>query len=367
VNGPHASRRRRAAAGYVWGYNNAGGLGIGSVARAVVPVPVELPERTVDLQGGTDFTVAVTSTGRVWTWGGNGYGQLGDGSNSLRLTPYRVQLPGDARAASMSVGAFHVLVLCRDGSVFGWGRNASGQLGDGTTTDRSEPVLVSVDQVSRLATGVASSQAVTVDGSLLSWGRPLIGATNALLSTGVGVTPVSVSLTAGAMAAMVVSGERHMVVLTTGGELLTFGVDPGGKPLPASVPTNRSWGQVTSISAGDNHTVALTERGVVLAWGANYYGQLGLRDTANRAVPVPVRISRLRGRVVEVVAGGDSVLARSSEHEVYAWGQGRFGQNGNNDTSDQTRPRPVSIPRRPRVTGVFAGRYHGLVLTGHRR
>jgi alpha-tubulin suppressor-like RCC1 family protein len=122
--------RSTAFAGYTWGYNNAGGLGIGNVARALAPVPVEFPRDTVDLQGGTDFTVALTSTGQVWTWGGNGYGQLGDGSNRLRLTPSRVRLPGNERAASMSVGAYHVLVLSRKGSLFGWGRNTNGQLGD---------------------------------------------------------------------------------------------------------------------------------------------------------------------------------------------------------------------------------------------
>jgi len=350
-------------AGCVWGYNNAGGLGIGSVARAMVPVPVEFPGDTVDLQGGTDFTVALTSTGQVWTWGGNGYGQLGDGSNGLRLAPYQVQLPGDARAASMSVGPYHVLVLSEQGSLFGWGRNTNGQLGDGTTTNRSEPVQVPLDQVGGLATGVATSHAVTVDGSLLSWGRPIIAATGSLLGTGFGATPVSVPLSAGAKAAMVVAGERHMVVLTSGGELLTFGVDPGGKPLPASMPTDPSWGRVISMSAGDNHTVALTNTGVVLAWGANYYGQLGTRDIANRATPVQVRIPKLRGHIVGIVAGGDSVLARSSQHQVYAWGQGRFGQNGNNETTDQTRPSPVSIPHQASVTGVYTGRYHSLVLT----
>jgi alpha-tubulin suppressor-like RCC1 family protein len=101
----------------------------------------------------------------------------------------------------------------------------------------------------------------------------------------------------------------------------------------------------------------------VLAWGANYYGQLGTRDTANRATPVGVRIPKLRGHIVEVVAGGDFVVARSSHHEIFTWGQGRFGQNGNGQATDQTGPRPVSIPQGPRVTGVYTGRYHQLVLT----
>jgi alpha-tubulin suppressor-like RCC1 family protein len=349
--------------GYCWGNNNAGGLGIGSVARAMVPVAVALPEGTVDVQGGSDFTVALTSGGQVWAWGGNGSGQLGDGSDRLRLTPHPVPLPSGVRVASISVGAGHVLVLSQSGSVFGWGRNTHGQLGDGTTTDRREPVEVSVGQVTQLATGIASSHAVTSTGSLLSWGRAIGPGT----STGpgaVGVTAqASLTLPRGAEVAMVDAGQRHLVVLTRAGQLLTFGVDPGGRPLPASMPAEPSFGRVTSISAGDNHTVALTGKGVVLAWGANYYGQLGTRDRANRATPVGVRIPKLRGHIVEVVAGGDFVVARSSHHEIFTWGQGRFGQNGNGQATDQTGPRPVSIPQGPRVTGVYTGRYHQLVLT----
>jgi alpha-tubulin suppressor-like RCC1 family protein len=78
-----------------------------------------------------------------------------------------------------------------------------------------------------------------------------------------------------------------------------------------------------------------------------------------------VRIPKLRGHIVEVVAGGDFVVARSSHHEVFTWGQGRFGQNGNGKATDQTGPSPVNIPQGPRVTGVYTGRYHQLALTDH--
>jgi len=351
--------------GYTWGNNNAGGLGIGTVARAMVPAAVTLPENTVDVQGGSDFTVALTSTGQVWTWGGNRYGQLGNGSTIVRLTPQRVDLPSDVRLTSISVGADHVLALTQNGSVYGWGRNAHGQLGDGTATDRREPTKINVGKVIQLATGVASSHAVTSTGSLVSWGRAITPATGT--GTGLGAVdvtePAQLSLPRGAKAAMVDAGQRHLVVLTRTGQLLTFGVDPGGRPLPASMPIESSWGRVTAISAGDNHTVALTGRGAVLTWGANYYGQLGTRDTTNRTTPVRVRIPNLRGHIVEVVAGGDFVVARSSAHQVFTWGQGRFGQNGNNKVDDLTRPHPVSIPHRPNLTGIYTGRYHQLVLT----
>lgn len=364
LGGPKGHGHRRPAHGYAWGYNNRGGLGIGSVARALVPVAVTLPADTVDVQGGTDFTVALTSTGQVWTWGGNQHGQLGHASKGPRLTPHRVHLPGHAKAHRISVGAGHVLVLTRDGSVFGWGHNHHGQVGDGTTTDRHTPVRVRAHAVVRLATGVASSHAVTSNGALLSWGRPIKhhGASDA---TGSQATPRSFALPGGAKVAMVDAGERHLVVLTRRGDLLTFGVDPGGKPLPVKTATGRFSGRVTSISCGDHHTVALTSSGEVLAWGANYYGQLGSHDTTNRDHPVPVRIPGLRGRVVEVASGANSVLVRSSRHQAYVWGHGDLGQNGDGKTDDQTRPHPVRIAPHARVTGVRAGRFHHLVLTDH--
>ena len=347
------------AAGFAWGYNNAGGLGIGSVARALHPVAVRLPAGTVDVQGGTDFTVALTDTGQVWTWGGNRYGQLGDDTTTVRFAPRRVELAGSAPVASIAAGQDHVLALTRQGAIYAWGRNHHGQLGDGTVTDRAAPVQVPVPDAAQVAAGNASSAALTASGAALVWGRAVPG------PAGLGAAdlarPRSLTLPKGTTPAMVDGGQRHLVVLTSHGELLTFGVDPGGKPLPDSLPLDPSWGHVESISAGDNHTVALTDTGVVLAWGANSHGQLGTRDTTNRRAPVQVPIPELSGgRVVELIAGGDSVLARTSEHQLYTWGHGGFGQNGNGSTADQTHPQPVHTPAEATVTSIHTGRYHCL-------
>ena len=165
-----------ACAGYAWGYNNAGGLGIGSVARALRPVPVRLPGGTADVQGGTDFTVALTGTGQVWTWGGNRYGQLGDDTTTTtRFAPRQVELAGSAEVASIAVGQDHVLALTRHGHIYAWGRNHQGQLGDGTTIDRATPVHVPVPETTQVAAGNACSAALTASGTPLTWGRPIPG------------------------------------------------------------------------------------------------------------------------------------------------------------------------------------------------
>jgi alpha-tubulin suppressor-like RCC1 family protein len=350
----HTSAAKSRVNGYTWGYNNAGGLGVGSTARAIRPVPVCLPEGAVEVQGGSDFTVARTESGEVWTWGGNRYGQLGNGTQALSLTPQRIDLPRSARATAIAVGQDHVLVLTRRGA-YAWGRNHHGQLGDGTATDRAHPVRLDLSDAAQVAAGNAVSMVVTNGGEVLTWGRGSAQKSDADL-----VAPKALSLPAKTNALMVDAGQRHVVVLTAKGHLLTFGVDPAGRPLPASMPTDPRWGRVISISAGDDHTVGLTEHGVVIAWGANYHGQLGARDLTNRDTPVSVRIPDLKGRVVEVVAGGNSTMARSSEHQVFAWGQGRFGQIGDGKVVNQTRPHRVEIPHDGAVTAIHTGRFHNL-------
>ncbi len=124
-----------ATPGYGWGYNNAGGLGIGSVARALDPVPVRLPAGTTDVRVAA-ISCAMTSSGQVWAWGGNRYGQLGDGSTKVRLAPERVRLPDMARVGEIAVGQDHVLALTRQGDIYAWGRNHHGQLGDGSRSHR---------------------------------------------------------------------------------------------------------------------------------------------------------------------------------------------------------------------------------------
>jgi alpha-tubulin suppressor-like RCC1 family protein len=351
--------------GYSWGYNNAAGLGIGNVARALHPVPVELPAGTIDVQGGTDFTVALTSAGQVWAWGGNRYGQLGDGGAQVRFAPERVRLPEMARVGEIAVGQDHVLALTREGDIYAWGRNHHGQLGDGSRSHRDTPVRVPVQGAAHLGAGNAVSAAVTATSAVLTWGRAIPSQTGYASGAGLDgdlTQARELPLPDGAKAAMVDAGQRHLVVLTDRGELLTFGVDPAGKPLPNAITLDPSWGPVTWVSAGDNHTAALTNTGAVLTWGANQHGQLGTGDTGNRPGPVVIRIPKLRGRVVELSAGADSVLARTDGHQVYAWGHGGFGQNGNGTTEDLTRPRQVQIPAEAAVTGIHTGRYHSLAI-----
>ena len=160
-----------------WGYNNYAGLGLGHTARVLSPTPVRLPEKTIDVQGGTDFSVALTKSGAVFAWGGNRWGQLGDGTIQQRFAWTQVKLPTRSAIVAISAGDDHVLALSRSGQVFAWGRNDVGQVGAGSLSDRqARPVAVPMPgkgRITGLAAGSSCSFGLTSTGAVYGWGHAI--------------------------------------------------------------------------------------------------------------------------------------------------------------------------------------------------
>ncbi|NYT96856.1 RCC1 domain-containing protein, partial [Salinispora sp. H7-4] len=127
-----------------WGSNFTGQLGDGTTTNSNTPVAVDLPANTTitAVAAGAGHSLAVTSAGTMLAWGGNGSGQLGDGSTTTSSTPVAVDLPVDTTITAVAAGAGHSLALTSTGTMLAWGFNASGQLGDGTTTNSSTPIAV---------------------------------------------------------------------------------------------------------------------------------------------------------------------------------------------------------------------------------
>jgi alpha-tubulin suppressor-like RCC1 family protein len=351
---PETLTRPPRAAAFVWGYNNSGGLGLGHSARAYQPVPAQLPGGTTDVQGGGEFTVARTSSGELYAWGGNMFGQLGDGTTKTRLAWARVPLPEDTVISGVQAGTDHVLALTERGAVYAWGRNHRGQAGCGSTEQQLTPCRVIDGGVTALGAGNAVSAAITREGQLLAWGRN--GANQVAVGATEDVTaPAPGRLPEGVRAAAVDAGYHHMVVLTSSGDVLTFGADPHGRPLPGGVTLRHSWGQVRAVRAGDSFTLALTSRGLLLAWGANSAGQLGAGDQQDRAAPAVVVFPGSAGTVTDFWAGDHSAAALTSNREVYTWGETRFGQGGHGRT-DRPQPRPARLTA---LDGAPLTRVHG--------
>ena len=222
-----------------WGSNGSGQLGDGTNTGRTSPVQVIQLTGVVGISAGVSFSIALKSDGTVWGWGVNNAGQLGDGTNVGRLSP--VQVAGLTGVISIAAGpATHTLALKSDGTVWGWGYNGYGELGDGGTGFRYNIVRVS-DLISIIAIATVDdhSLAVKSDGTVFSWGYN----GNGELGDG--------SIT-----------QRLVPVTVTGFS--------GG----------------LAVAAGTSHSLALKNDGFVWAWGSNAVGQFGVATPASSTVPV---------------------------------------------------------------------------------
>ena len=287
---------------------------------------------TAMLAAGAHHTIALRSDGTVWAWGANIRGQLGDGTNTNRGTPVRVQNLSNITA--IAAGADHSLALRRDGTVWAWGINnagqmGSGQLGDGTTTNRNTPVQVQgLTNVTAIAAGTRYSLAVRSDGTVWGWGHKHSG------SNAVGIvfssnTPVQVQGLSNITA--VAGGNNHSLALRSDGTVWAWGGNISGHLGNGTTGTTAeglvpaqvlNLTNVTAIAAGYWHSVALRRDGTVWAWGYNTFGQLGsLGGDSN--IPRQAQISN----VTAISTGFGHVLAVSN-NRVWAWGMGISGQLG---------------------------------------
>ncbi len=171
------------------------------------------------IAAGGSHTVALKSDGTLWAWGDNDYGQLGDGTTTDKATP--TQIGSATNWSAIAAGSRHTVGLKSDGTLWTWGRNPYGQLGDGTTVDKYSPTQVgSATNWSTVAAGRHHTASLTSDGTLWAWGRNDYGqlgdGTTASKNT---PTQIGSATNWSAVAA----GGHHTVAIKTDGTLWTWG------------------------------------------------------------------------------------------------------------------------------------------------
>jgi len=200
------------------------------------PAPVRVANLPyiLDIEAGSTHSLALDADGRVWAWGDNSHGQLGVGSTSAYASS-PVAVSGLPVISDIAAGDGYSMALASDGSLWAWGRNDHGQLGDGTNTDRSQPTQVQgLDGVLALSAGPAWAAAVTADHTLWSWGQ---GSTNPLdASKGTDwLSPVLNQILDQMRATDVAAGDAHVLVRTTDGKVFSWGQNDHGQLGHASV------------------------------------------------------------------------------------------------------------------------------------
>ena len=302
------------------------------------------------VSAGTFHTCAITSAGSVKCWGANGNGQLGDGT-PIRKRTLPVDVLGLASdAVAVSAGELHTCALTTLGSVKCWGENGNGQLGDGTTTDRTTPVDATglTGGVVAISAGTIHTCALTTSGGVKCWGRMLTGPLSIqerALGTGMAkdlkTAEYIEGLTTGVSA--ISAGTLHTCALTTSGGVKCWGYNregqlgngtktDSGTPVDVAGLTRG----VLSISAGWKHTCAVVAGGDIKCWGWNNGGQLGDGTATDRATPVGVE--GLADGVEAVSTGRGHTCALTASGGVKCWGMNGGGQLGNETTEPSGAP-----------------------------
>ncbi|HEX8434865.1 RCC1 repeat-containing protein [Archangium sp.] len=271
---------------WAWGRNNWGGLGDGTTTDRYVPVQVQGLSRITALAAGQGHSVALKEDGTVWAWGYNQAGALGDGSRTNRMTP--VQVKGLSRIIAIAAGPEHNVALRRDGTVWTWGRNDWGQIGNGTVRVlHLTPVQVpDLTQVTAVAAGFTHTLAVKAGGTVWAWGHNNEG------QLGDGTTEsrsVPVQVAGLTQVTSLIANSNHTVVLRKDGTVWDWGYNIAGQPSvrtrPVQVP---GLTRVSALAPGGsaNHTVVRKTDGTIWGWGSNEYGQLGDGTQTRRSAPV---------------------------------------------------------------------------------
>jgi alpha-tubulin suppressor-like RCC1 family protein/sugar lactone lactonase YvrE len=349
-----------------WGFNGYGQLGLpGQNVPGIVPSPAEVGlQDVVQVSAGFYSSTALLKDGTVWAWGWNGLGSVGDGSTTDRKTPVRVS--GLTNVISIDSGYFHNLAVKADGTVWSWGYNALGQLGDGTVSQRSKPVQVrDLTGVKSVSAGAYHSLALKNDGTVWSWGW------NALNQLGLGSTDprhIATQVPKLTQVAGVSAGDHHNLASTTSGAVWAWGWNGLGqlgdgtvtdRALPKLLPSLTA---VTSVAAGYAHSLALDQNGVAFSWGWNLYGQLG-DGTSNAGRRTPVRLPEATPKLDSISAGFLHNVAVGGGR-MYSWGWDAVGQLGDGPAISN-RLTPVDIPNGPSgLTSVSAGVLHSMAVRG---
>ncbi len=334
---------------WAWGSNAYGQLGNGSTISSYVHVPVNHLENVITIAAGNSHSLAVKNDGTIWAWGDNSNGQLGNGitMNSCSIPK---QVPELKNVVAVAAGYQYSLALTEDGKVWAWGINQFGQLGDGTLDlKRSTPKQVAnLDTVIAISAGAEHCLALRKDGTVWAWGNNLFGA---LGNSSTGLTsriPVQVMKLTNVIA--IAGGRYHSLALKKDGTVWAWGDNGYGQAgqgskisilykIPVLVPNLNN---VIAITSGYNHNLALTNDGKIWAWGYNNQGQLG--DGTNQEKESPKELSNLTNNIVAIAAGGGHSIALLNNGTVRSWGNNNNGQLGNKSKTDSNSPVVAGVP-----------------------
>jgi len=328
---------------WLWGRNQHGQIGDNSTDNKSSPVQT--------ISGGFNwkkisskgyFCAGIKTDGTLWTWGDNTYGALGDNSTIDKSSPIQTIAYGDNWKDISSSGGF-MGAIKKDGTLWMWGENAFGELGDNTLVKKSSPVqtIAGGSNWKQISVGSFSSAAIKTDNSLWVWGSNSYG----VLGDNTTVDKKSPVQTTsyGTDWKQVSCGSYHIAAIKNNGTLWAWGQNTSGQ-LGDNTTSSRSspvqtiamgntWSQV---ACGNSHTIAKKTDGSLWLWGNNSYGQLGINSVTNKSSPIQTIAYGTDWQ--EISAGDLTTGAIKTDGTIWCWGDNTYGQLLDNTTIHKSSP-----------------------------
>lgn len=327
--------------------------------KGTTPYPFPDFKNIQTITNGKNHYVVVTSGGTVWTWGENQSGELGDGTTQAKQTP--VQVGGLTNvvkvvAANDKDGNGYTLALKKDGTVWAWGSNKYGQLGAGAGSASQSAIPVRVQGIQNavnITAGTGYNFAVESDGTVQAWGWNDEGQLGDDTQT-TRYAPVKIDELKDIKE--IVAGNEHLIAIQKNGQLYSWGANTYGQlgngtnttgKLPSQVG---EVGSIKKLLVHKNSNVALLENGEVWAWGENQEGQLGDGTTSHRFVPF--KLSSLQD-IQDISLGDNYGLALKKNGEVWQWGQ-KQQELSNEKLSTSTNMNPTRVSELKNIKAIFS-------------
>ena len=333
---------------YTWGMNYTGQIGDNTYGNIICTPVTTFAGGTnwKQVAGAGNHTAAIKTDGTLWVWGYNSYGRLGDNTEIDRLTPVTT-FAGGTNWKQVSSG-YHTAAIKTDGTLWTWGFNDYGQLGDNTIITRSTPVTTFAGGTNwkQVFCGGQHTAAIKTDGTLWIWGDNYYGQLGININGYASViyTPVT-TFAGGTNWKQVAGGSSRTLAIKTDGTLWGWGSNTLGRlgdntEIDRLTPVTTFAGGTNwkQVSCGGYHTAAIKTDGTLWTWGRNdfFTGQLGVNDLINRSTPVTTFAGGTNWK--QVSCGGDRTAAVKTDGTLWGWGRNDYGHLGDNTQNSRLTP-----------------------------
>jgi alpha-tubulin suppressor-like RCC1 family protein len=334
---------------WMWGNGGSGAMGDNTVVSKSSPVQtVTGGLNWKQASSGNSYTLAIKTDGTLWGWGANFLGFLGDGTTNSTSSPIQT-IAGGNTWDKVSAGGIHAASIKTDGTLWLWGSGGSGQLGV-TAGNYSSPIQTVIGGTNwiQVSCGYKVTAAIKSDGTLWAWGlnssgelgdNTIVNRSSPVQTITGGSTwrSVSVGLAAGAGTASTVAA------IKTDGTLWLWGLGTSGQLGDNTIVTKSSPVQTIaggstwrSVSVGANHCAAIKTDGTLWSWGGNGNGRLGDNTTTGRSSPVQTVAGGSAWKSLS--CGGGYTAAIKTDGSLWSWGYNNYANLGDNTTTHKSSP-----------------------------